>query len=150
MIAHNNMEWAEFYSMIISEWDKNKKNSKLKYNAIHNIFKDVQPDDNNLISSLRAEVESELQVTGLFALLATLVTITSGFITNNFFSSSSSKEFLDTIVFASILLFLVIGICCLTIKFFRLLKRYKFILCIIEDFQKENIITDRQDAQEKY
>jgi hypothetical protein len=132
----DNMEWKEFCKLINVAWKIDKKNRNMRYNNIYAILNEVQPDNDNLVLSLKADCESEIQATSILTFLATMFTIAIGFLSTFLNQELKNDNLKGIVVDGSLIIFLITIIGIIIICLVRIIKKYKFILCVIDNFEK--------------
>lgn len=135
--GEESLTWKKFRKDIKSIW-KSKKSKAEKYDQMYDILKKSKEQNSNFVSVLKADIESEIQVTTTTALLTALFTFVSKFLVDNFQNAIKVKVLEDAILQAILLSFVLIVFGCISVATMSRLKKLKFILCLIQDYEKDN------------
>lgn len=136
---HNNMEWKQFKYLIYSKFKANKNDRSKTYNDIYNILDKVQPDDGRLISTLRADAESDIQLLGSISLQINFILFIAGFIGNIILDKNNDFDILSLILLTCGFFIIIFLVAISNFMLNNIIKRYKFVLCIIDDFFNKNL-----------
>jgi hypothetical protein len=130
------MDWKEFIKMLNVAWKIDRKNQNFRYNNIYTVLNELHHDENNIIPSLKAFYNSEIQLLSLLTLFAAIFSIGTGFISSYLGDALKNKDIINVAVYSLLLIFDLSVIASVTFYLMKALKKYKFILCVVEDFEK--------------
>lgn len=131
------MEWDELIKGINHEWNKNKKNAKLKFNGIYKLIEQMQPDNNNLLQALKSECRSELEVAKALDFLVAILALAFGILTIFLSYALTTKDIMSFTVYGLLIIFALIIILLCAFKILKGAKQAKFVLCVIETFESD-------------